>query len=588
MLLVTCTRCFRIKNLPLEFITFCCRFILTFSDDGKPCTPYPCGKNAICSEEGGKAVCQCQPGFVGEPFDECKKPTKRTAKPGSVVLQSSGDKVRLLPAEPGTHRFIGDRLGNGQQLGEYEVAGSYDGRTFYKQRDTLRYKQVSPGNAIFQRPSVLAFDGSGPKLFGYCLGECGRWYVGFEVGRTSNVSLRNVQETPTPPMSGWELSRQGNWTKDDGVTLREGALESCRVVMIHGHGETARLWGSSFGAYTPTDDWSFGRPVYQKATPPTRYLMVDGDSNINSGIWAVKSSPEPGTDVVGWYLTSFNAPNRPATSETDEWQHWSPTENKIGSGQWVKADLRVHCPFEMPPLTPASSWPPSVVLSTGAARSHLSGEYKGSVGTNYGGEYKLQESYNGRPLYVQQDTIGTKTIYLFFYNDGEFHAWHFGDLLGRSQGWFYNPSNSTNVPSNRWRTSTGTTFVDAPSVTVQMGNLEPCKEVRVSALKGKQHVVRSVGVYRPTGRWSSGRPVYRQVEPPRLYLLVAESRATWSTRISPDSPLAWMDSDSTENSPGDPGKWVHSGDTELRDDTNTEEEKREVGWKDGGITVACN
>ena len=111
----------------------------------------------MCSEEADNAVCRCQPGFFGVPFDECKKPIKRAAKPGSIVLDSSGDKVRLLPAEPGAHRFMGDRLGNGQQLGEYEVAGSYDGRTFFKQRDTLR----PPGNT-----SVLAFDGSGPRLFG--------------------------------------------------------------------------------------------------------------------------------------------------------------------------------------------------------------------------------------------------------------------------------------------------------------------------------------------------------------------------------------------------------------------------------------
>ena len=556
--------------------------ILTFSDDGNPCTPYPCGKNAVCSEDGEKAVCHCQPGFLGVPFDECKKPTKRTAKPGSVVLDSSGDKVRLLPAKPGADRFTGDRLGNGQHLGEYEVAGSYDGRTFFKQRDTLR----SPGNTTQHHPSVLAFDGSGPRLFGLCLGTCGRWYVSNEVGRRSEdlVYLRNLQETPKPPVHGWEISRQGNWTKDNNITLREGGLESCRVVMIHGHGETARLWGSSFGAYTPTNDWSFGRPVYKKATPPTRYLMVDGDSKIITGLWAVKSSPQPGTDLVGWYLASFNAPNNPGTFTKDEWQHWSPTENKKGSGEWVKASLRVHCPFEMQPLTPMSSWLSSGVLST-------------STGAMVGqglGEYKLEESYNGRPFYIQRDTVNTKTFYLFFYNDGENHGWYVGFLLGRPWGLFYNPRNSTSVPGNGWRASNGTSFVYEPSVTFGVGNIEPCKEVRVSAVKGKQDAVRSVGVYQPTGRWSNGRPVYQQREEPRLYLLVAESRSTWSTRTSPQSLLAWMDSNRTKNSPGDPGsipasgEWLHSGDMELRDDTKTMEEKREVGWMDGGITVTCN
>ena len=140
--LVTCTSCFHTIKLFIKFVTSFWRLKMTLSDNGNPCTPYPCGKNAMCSEEADNAVCRCQPGFVGVLFDECKKPTKRASKPGSVVFESSGDKVQLLPAEAGTHRFIGDRLGNGRLLGEYEVAGSYDGRTFFKQRDTLR----SPGS----------------------------------------------------------------------------------------------------------------------------------------------------------------------------------------------------------------------------------------------------------------------------------------------------------------------------------------------------------------------------------------------------------------------------------------------------------
>ena len=154
---------------------------------------------------------------------------------------------------------------------------------------------------------------------------------------------------------------------------------------------------------------------------------------------------------------------------------------------------------------------------------------------------------------------------------------------------FHNPSNCTSVPGNGWMASNGTSFVEEPSVTFGVGSIEPCKEVRVSAVKGKRQV-RSEGVYRPTETWSNGRPVYRQVEEPHLFLLVAERRSTWSTRTSPKSPLAWMDSDRPTNSPGDPvsGDWLHSGDTELRDDTKTDEEKIEVGWKDGGITVTCN
>ena len=235
----------------------------------------------------------------------------------------------------------------------------------------------------------------------------------------------------------------------------------------------------------------------------------------------------------------------------------------------------------MSPLTPPSSWPSSVVLS---------------ISSELSGEYQLEEVYNGRPSFTQRDTVITKTIFLYFYEDGDQHGWYVGPILGRPSGWLYNPSNSLNVPEINWKGSNGTMFIDLkPSLTIRKGSLEPCKEVRVATTEGKgPKNLRSAGIYRPTGAWSNGRPVYQQVEAPNLYLLVAENRTTWSTRTSPKSPLAWMDSDLTTNSPGDPasiaglGGWLHSGDTELRDDTTSLEERKKVGWKDGGITVTCH
>ena len=41
-------------------------------------------------------------------------------------------------------------------------------------------------------PSVLAFGGGGPKLFGYFLGKYGRWYVGFKVGEVICMLKRQI------------------------------------------------------------------------------------------------------------------------------------------------------------------------------------------------------------------------------------------------------------------------------------------------------------------------------------------------------------------------------------------------------------
>ena len=514
-------------------------------------------------------MCLCQPGFEREPLDECKKPMRLTARQGSVVLHGSGDKVRLNKLGDSPGRYTGDVLGNGPEFGEYEVEGSYDGRTLYRQRDTLRSQRNTT-------QFYLAFDGEGPRLFGQCLGKCGKWYVANEVGPNTDRYLQNLQDTPKPPTLRWEVIRRGNWTREDSITLREGILKPCRVVMLHGHGETSRNWGSSSSAYTPTADWSFGRPVYRKATPPERFLMVDGDKHPGGhlGVWVVKSSTAAG---LGWYMASFNAPNNPTALDEDEWQYW---EGSVEDGKWMNANVTVQCPFEVAPLTPPSSWPNSVVLSLDSELS---------------GEYQLEEVYNGRPVFTQRDRVRIQTFFLFFYENGEQHGWYVGPILGRPSGWLYNPSNSVNVPEMNWKGSNGTMFIDLePSPTFREGNLEPCKEVRVAAIKGKgPKNLRSAGTYEPTDIWSNGRPVYQQVESPYLYLLVAKDRTTWSTRTSPNSPLAWMDSDRTTNSPGDPagipdlGGWLHSGDTELRDNTSSLEERKVVGWKDGGTTVTC-
>ena len=37
-----------------------------------PCNPTPCGTNAVCNERNRAASCQCLPGLQGDPYVECK------------------------------------------------------------------------------------------------------------------------------------------------------------------------------------------------------------------------------------------------------------------------------------------------------------------------------------------------------------------------------------------------------------------------------------------------------------------------------------------------------------------------------------
>lgn len=37
-----------------------------------PCTPSPCGANAVCREQNGAGACTCQPGYFGNPYEGCR------------------------------------------------------------------------------------------------------------------------------------------------------------------------------------------------------------------------------------------------------------------------------------------------------------------------------------------------------------------------------------------------------------------------------------------------------------------------------------------------------------------------------------
>ena len=244
----------------------------------------------------------------------------------------------------------------------------------------------------------------------------------------------------------------------------------------------------------------------------------------------------------------------------------------------------------------------------------LNGEYKrekdGTFFHRYRTPYSQHDTVSGRRFYLykhidlENTGKGLANIFKGLFSDEKIeevktsHGWYVGDHLGKRMGWLHNPrdcadvSNCDKVPLAGWQESKldsngNASFVPAPHVTIRLGGLEPCKEVRVKGVK-------SAGTYLPTGEWSRGRPVYRQLEQPHLYMLVAPGRTTWSTRTSPDSPTAWMvGSDRSGNSPGEkPSEvvfgWMHSGGNELRDNAATWGEMKEIGWRDdAGIDVTC-
>ena len=37
-----------------------------------PCSPPPCGPNAICKEQNGVGSCSCVPEYIGDPYEGCR------------------------------------------------------------------------------------------------------------------------------------------------------------------------------------------------------------------------------------------------------------------------------------------------------------------------------------------------------------------------------------------------------------------------------------------------------------------------------------------------------------------------------------
>ena len=37
-----------------------------------PCYPSPCGSNAHCRAENGRAICECLPDYFGNPYESCR------------------------------------------------------------------------------------------------------------------------------------------------------------------------------------------------------------------------------------------------------------------------------------------------------------------------------------------------------------------------------------------------------------------------------------------------------------------------------------------------------------------------------------
>ena len=47
--------------------------------ESRPCTPSPCGPNAICKEQNGAGSCSCVTDYIGNPYEGCRPECLRSS-----------------------------------------------------------------------------------------------------------------------------------------------------------------------------------------------------------------------------------------------------------------------------------------------------------------------------------------------------------------------------------------------------------------------------------------------------------------------------------------------------------------------------
>jgi len=118
----------------------------------------------------------------------------------------------------------------GSELGEFVRVGEYNGRPFYKQRDTEGSENI------------------------FLFSEGGIWVVGQSLGGPTGM-LANVQDTDLPPRANWFYvdGRDGNktWRNDDQtLKLEYTTLSSpCRLVRVAGSGSVLIAQWHAMGIY---------------------------------------------------------------------------------------------------------------------------------------------------------------------------------------------------------------------------------------------------------------------------------------------------------------------------------------------------
>ena len=201
-----------------------------------------------------------------------------------------------------------------------EQEGEYNGRLFYKQRDT----EVNGGAHIY-------FEQNG-------------WWVSDTLGK-AEIGLWNRQATKLPPQRGWEYWTGSEIRNNDSTLALEFASlpPPCQLVGVEGDADVRKNHASKLGNYRIQQNrWSRGRPVYQlNSELEVWYLLVKNYKTI----WSISSST---TSTDEWSTDDWIYSGRGTNSPTDveaagnvahgqtRWSYWD-------GNAWKEGNITVKC-----------------------------------------------------------------------------------------------------------------------------------------------------------------------------------------------------------------------------------------------------
>ena len=115
----------------------------------------------------------------------------------------------------------------GACLGEFVEAGEYEGRPFYRQRETEEEEKKDT----------------------FLYSEGGNWRIGDTLGGSTS-NLKNTQNSNKPPLRQWTYWDGKKWNDNDTtLTLEFTTLSPCQLVRVAGEGDVVKEQGSSLGDY---------------------------------------------------------------------------------------------------------------------------------------------------------------------------------------------------------------------------------------------------------------------------------------------------------------------------------------------------